>query len=41
MEMCSGPVTSYLGYVLHRIAYFLSVPLSLVLPRSCDRIISG
>lgn len=41
MEMCSGSVTSYLGYVFHRIASFLSVSLSLILPRSCGRIISG
>lgn len=41
MEMCSNSVTSYLGYVLHRITSFLSVSLSLTLPRSCDRIISG
>lgn len=35
IEMRSSPVTSYLGYVLHRIASFLSVPLSSILPRSC------
>lgn len=35
IEMRSGPVTSYLGYVLHRITSFLSVPLSSILPRSC------
>lgn len=41
MEMCSNSVTSYLGYVLHRITSFLSVPLFSILPRSCGRIISG
>ena len=41
MEMCSNSVTSYLGYVLHRITSFLSVPLSLILPRSCGGVIPG